>query len=107
MSMNQAQRAQLLGHLKDSLKQAYQKALDADTRLDGLARENLAQFDAVLTKDAGFTVEAKRFKPYVEELAGDIAALENAGDQEFVSGLQKSTQKLQVLLQTLTRLKTV
>ncbi|WP_341502111.1 hypothetical protein [Gallaecimonas sp. GXIMD4217] len=107
MSLSNEQRTQLLNHLKDNLKVAYQKALDADARLDGLARENLAQFEAVLTKDAGFQVEAKRFKPYVEELAGDIAALEGAGEAAFLAGLQQATQKLKVLLETLARLKTL
>lgn len=101
--MNDTQRQALLGHLKNSLKAAYQQALDADAKLAALASENLAQFESVLKPGTGFAVEAVRFKPYVEELGQDLLALEQSTD--FGSDLEKVTRKLQLLLKTLSRFK--
>ncbi|EKE69876.1 hypothetical protein [Gallaecimonas xiamenensis] len=101
--MNDTQRQTVLAHLRDSLKAAYQQALDADTRLDALASENLAQFESVLKTGSGFTVEAVRFKPYVEELGQDLVALE--ASEAFAADLEPLARKLALLLQTLARFK--
>ncbi|WKE65016.1 prephenate dehydrogenase [Gallaecimonas kandeliae] len=103
--MNETQHPSLLQALRDSLKAAYQQALDADRKLDALASENLAQFETVLKPNNGFTVEATRFKPYVEELGQELIALE--ASQAFNTDLEKLTRKLGLLLQTLARFKTM
>ncbi|WP_115717354.1 prephenate dehydrogenase [Gallaecimonas mangrovi] len=103
--MSTPQQQAVIGHLRDSIKTAYQQALDADTVLNGLASENLAQFESVLKPGSGFNTEAVRFKPYVEELGQDLIALEASAD--FNQAVQNLTRKLALLLQTLARFKTV
>ena len=103
--MNDSDRQKLMNHLRDSIKVAYQQALDADAQLDALANENLAQFESVLKPGSGFSSDSVRFQPYVEELGQDLLALANSDD--FTADLQKLALKLKLLLQTLARFKSL
>ncbi|MFC3033613.1 prephenate dehydrogenase [Pseudoalteromonas fenneropenaei] len=86
----------VITQLNENLKLLYRQALDADQKLDELHRQGHGKFTALFQAEAGFQVEAKRFKPYVLEVAADVAAL--AESQEIdQQHLAQTVQKLQQL----------
>ena len=61
----------IIEQLNANLKIVYRQALDADKKLDELQQQGHGKFKALFTADSGFTFEAKRFKPYVLDVAAD------------------------------------
>ena len=57
--------------LQETLQTLYRKAIDADAVLDQLQQVQKGKFQAVFAEDSGFETQAKRFSPYVEEIARD------------------------------------
>ncbi|CCQ11138.1 hypothetical protein PALB_20120 [Pseudoalteromonas luteoviolacea B = ATCC 29581] len=86
----------VIEHLNENLKQLYRQALDADQKLDELQRQGHGKFTALFQNDAGFRVEAKRFKPYVLDVAADVSALSES-EQVDEEMLKKTVAKLQQL----------
>ncbi|RZF94950.1 prephenate dehydrogenase [Pseudoalteromonas sp. CO302Y] len=93
----------IIEQLNANLKIVYRQALDADKKLDDLQQQGHGKFKALFAKDAGFDFEAKRFKPYVLDVAADVESLSNDGMDE--EKLKKTVFKLQQLLQLLATFK--
>ena len=90
--------------LNDNLKIVYRQALDADKKLDELQQQGHGKFKALFTEEAGFSFEAKRFKPYVLDVAADVEGLSKA-EQIDEQQLAVVVKKLQSLLQLLATFK--
>ncbi|MBB1355409.1 prephenate dehydrogenase, partial [Pseudoalteromonas sp. SR45-5] len=69
----------IIEQLNTNLKIVYRQALDADKKLDELQQQGHGKFKALFAQDAGFSFEAKRFKPYVLDVAADVESLSNDG----------------------------
>lgn len=65
----------ILDELNNNLKLLYRLAIDADEKLDSLQKDGKGKFTALFNQDAGFEISAKRFKPYVLEVASDVDGL--------------------------------
>ncbi|MBY5992268.1 prephenate dehydrogenase [Ferrimonas balearica] len=87
---------------RNSLQTAYRQAVDADAMLDAMQQEGQAKFSAIFREDAGFTSQANRFGPYVQELAQALTQFEAAPDAE---ALPQMVQQLELLLTTLHQLR--
>jgi hypothetical protein len=79
----------IIEQLNANLKIVYRQALDADK--------------ALFAEDAGFSFEAKRFKPYVLDVAADVESLSSDGLDE--EKLKQAVIKLQNLLTLLATFK--
>jgi hypothetical protein len=79
----------IIEQLNANLKIVYRQALDADKTL--------------FAEDAGFSFEAKRFKPYVLDVAADVESLSSDGLDE--EKLKQAVIKLQNLLTLLATFK--
>ncbi|OHU86217.1 MULTISPECIES: prephenate dehydrogenase [Pseudoalteromonas] len=92
----------IIEKLNENLKVVYRQSLDADKKLDELQRQGHGKFKALFTEDAGFTFEAKRFKPYVLDVAADVEALSKAEhiDEQKLAFVVKKLQHLLQLLAT-------
>lgn len=90
--------------LNENLKVVYRQALDADKKLDELQQQGHGKFIALFDKNVGFDFEAKRFKPYVLDVAGDVESLSNM-EQLDEQKLKNAVLKLQHLLQLLATFK--
>ncbi|MEI5639635.1 MULTISPECIES: prephenate dehydrogenase [unclassified Pseudoalteromonas] len=88
--------------LNDNLKIVYRQALDADKKLDELQQQGHGKFKALFTEEAGFSFEAKRFKPYVLDVAADVEGLSKAEkiDEQQLTLVVKKLQSLLQLLAT-------
>ena len=95
----------IIEQLNNNLKIVYRQALDADLQLDELTKQGKGKFAALFSKDSAFSVEAKRFKPYVLDVATDVEALsqQEVLDQEL---LKTTVLKLQQLHRLLSDFKT-
>lgn len=95
----------ILDKLKENLQVIYRRALDADKALAKLQQGGKGKFQQVFAEDAPFTVQSKRFAPYVEELARDILALEQEQDESRQQTmLQPVVRKMELLFVTLANL---
>ena len=94
----------IIEKLNDNLKLAYRQALDADQKLDQLQKDGHGKFQALFNEEAGFSFAAKRFKPYVLDVAADIEALSEAQELDEAL-LKKAVLKLQNLLALLSTFK--
>ncbi|MGO3299127.1 MAG: prephenate dehydrogenase, partial [Pseudoalteromonas sp.] len=72
----------IIEQLNANLKIVYRQALDADKKLDELHQQGHGKFKSLFPADAGFDFEAKRFKPYVLDVAADVESLNNKGFNE-------------------------
>ncbi|MEO2268671.1 prephenate dehydrogenase [Pseudoalteromonas sp. YIC-656] len=95
----------IIEKLNDNLKLAYRQALDADQKLDQLQKDGHGKFQALFNEDAGFSFEAKRFKPYVLDVAADVDTL-SQNDELDPELLKTTVLKLQNLLALLATFKT-
>lgn len=93
----------IIEQLNANLKIVYRQALDADKKLDELQQQGHGKFKALFPADSGFDFEAKRFKPYVLDVAADVDSLSNDGMNE--EKLKAAVLKLQQLLQLLATFK--
>lgn len=91
----------IIEKLKENLQVIYRKAVDADQTLGKLHANGQGKFQQVFPEDAGFTVNSKRFQPYVEELAKDILALEQADAAAVQQQLPAVVKKMELLFSTL------
>ncbi|MBQ4834242.1 prephenate dehydrogenase [Pseudoalteromonas sp. MMG010] len=93
----------IIEQLNANLKIVYRQALDADKKLDELQQQGHGKFTALFAADAGFNFEAKRFKPYVLDVAADVESLNGEGFSE--EKLKNTVLKLQQLLSLLATFK--
>ncbi|MEP4890324.1 MAG: hypothetical protein ABJV04_09885 [Aliiglaciecola sp.] len=96
----------LFEKLTENMQLIYRKAIDADEALSKLQQSGKGKFNHIFAEDAGFGVQSKRFMPYVKELAAEVAELETAEQQKFENALPGIVKKMELLLSTLSQLKT-
>ena len=87
--------------LQETLQTLYRKAVDADARLDQLQQQQKGKFAAIFAEDSGFTTHAKRFSPYVEEIAQDWQALKTLPEEQAKAALVPLVKKIELALATL------
>lgn len=87
--------------LTENMQLIYRKAIDADKSLDNLQKSGKGKFSNIFAGDTGFSVQSKRFMPYVEELGGAIAKLADADKQMIEEALPDIVKKMELLLVTL------
>ncbi|MBU3021083.1 hypothetical protein [Aestuariibacter sp. A3R04] len=93
--------------LRETLQVLYRKAIDADATLDALQQAQKGKFQSVFADDSGFTTQAKRFSPYVEEIAQDWQELKDTDDETFKAGLAPLIRKIELALKTLNQFQSV
>ncbi|GAA6182825.1 MULTISPECIES: hypothetical protein [Alteromonadaceae] len=96
----------LFEKLTENMQLIYRKSIDADEALSKLQQSGKGKFNHIFAEDAGFAVQSKRFMPYVKELAAEVASLETADQAQFESSLPEIVKKMELLLSTLSQLKT-
>ncbi len=94
----------VIEQLNANLKQLYRQAIDADNQLDELQKSGHGKFKALFSEDAGFGFEAKRFKPYVLDVAAEVEALSSQDDLDGEK-LKQVVLKMQHLHQLLASFK--
>lgn len=89
--------------LQENLKLLNQKAIDADQLLDEFAKQGKGKFQAVINDQALFKAQAKRFQPYVYEVAENVANVEQADMQKasVQASLQLILRQMECLFTTL------
>lgn len=87
--------------LSENVQVIYRKAIDADHVISRLQHDGKGKFSAVFAKDAGFTTSSRLFKPYVEELANQVLALEQKNQEAVKEQLPNIVKKIELLLKTL------
>lgn len=87
--------------LQDTIQTLYRKAVDADQALERLQQDQKGKFAAVFAADSPFTTSAKRFGPYVEEIALDWQAIKEMSDDEAKAALPPLIKKIELALVTL------
>jgi hypothetical protein len=98
----------VIAALNDNLQIIYRKAIDADTALNALQSSGKGKFNTIFGDDTPFTTRSKRFKDYVEEVAGDVANLQTQEGEIKPSeqnNLPAIVKKLELLLTTLEQFK--
>ncbi|GAA0854170.1 hypothetical protein [Aliiglaciecola litoralis] len=104
-TISDAAKRALFEKLAENMQLIYRKAIDADDVLAKLQQSGKGKFQNVFTQDAGFTVQSKRFMPYVKELAGQVVELEQEQDEELQIKLAEIVKKMELLLSTLNQFK--
>lgn len=106
MSTSENAMHSLFEKLTENMQIIYRKAIDADQSLAQLQQSGKGKFNHIFSDDAGFTVQSKRFMPYVEELANDIAQLDSIEPPVLQQSLPAIVKKMEMLLSTLAQFKT-
>lgn len=89
--------------LQDTIQTLYRKAVDADQALDRLQKDSQGKFAAIFAEDSPFTTQAKRFGPYVEEIALDWQALKDMTEEEAKATLPALVKKIEMALTTVSQ----
>lgn len=87
--------------LSENIQVIYRKSIDADQIISRLQHDGKGKFSAIFAEDAGFTTSSRLFKPYVEELANDVLALEQKSQQAIKDQLPNMVKKIELMLKTL------
>lgn len=95
----------IIAALNDNLRTIYRKAVDADAALNALSSKGKGKFDSIFADGSGFTTRSKRFGPYVEELAGEVAAVAESNQEELNQALPVIVPKIELILTTLQKFK--
>lgn len=91
--------------LQQHLQVLYRQTVDADAYLDSLRQQGKAKFQDVFTDNSTFTTNSNRFQPYLQEVTENVARWQD--DKENEQLLQTIVQQLQLLTETLARLKQI
>lgn len=94
----------VISELNNNLKVLYRQAIDADSKLDSLQQQGKGKFSTLFNKESGFEIEAKRFKPYVLEVASDVESLSSQEEIDQTQ-LKAAVIKMQHLHQLLASFK--
>ena len=94
----------IISELNNNLKVLYRQAIDADKKLDSLQQQGKGKFSTLFNDDTGFEIEAKRFKPYVLEVASDVDSLLKQAEIDPAL-LKQTVVKIQQLHQLLASFK--
>ncbi|GAC16920.1 hypothetical protein [Aliiglaciecola lipolytica] len=95
----------LFEKLAENMQVIYRKAIDADEALAKLQQSGKGKFNHIFAEDAGFSVQSKRFVPYVKELAVEVAKLEENQQSQIEQKLPDIVKKMELLLSTLSQFK--
>ncbi|MGB3726324.1 MAG: hypothetical protein WA981_11200 [Glaciecola sp.] len=95
----------IISALNDNLKLIYRKSVDADAALNNLQNSGKGKFNTIFGDDTAFTTRAKRFGPYVEEIAEDVSHLVDADEATLGKALPNIVKKLELMLTTLEQFK--
>jgi hypothetical protein len=91
--------------LNENLRVIYRKAVDADAALNTLQSKGKGKFETIFVEGSGFSTRSKRFGPYVEELAGEVALLVEVEQSQLQDALPAIVIKIELLLTTLAKFK--
>jgi hypothetical protein len=91
----------IIQSLSENIQVIYRKSIDADHVISRLQHDGKGKFSAIFAKDAGFTTSSRLFKPYVEELANDVLALEKIDQVAVKEQLPSMVKKIELILKTL------
>jgi hypothetical protein len=92
----------ILQKLTENVQIIYRKSIDADAIISKLQSSGKGKFKAIFATEAGFTAQSNYFKPYVEELAQDIASLSELSEAELKQSLPGVVKKIEHLYTTMT-----
>lgn len=95
----------IIAALNDNLRVIYRKAVDADAALSKLQSSGKGKFQTIFGDNSGFATRNKRFGPYVEELATEVAHIADADETTINKALPKIVPKIELMLQTLEKFK--
>lgn len=96
----------IFSQLNTNLQSIYRKAIDADKAIDQLQAQGKGKFATIFGDHSGFKARAKRFSPYVQELALEIESLKNMTEAEATEALPLIVKKIELLFSTLANFKT-
>lgn len=96
----------IFNQLNTNLQLIYRKAIDADTAIDRLQAQGKGKFATIFGDHSGFETRAKRFSPYVKELALEIDELKGESQQGLEEALPNVVKKIELLFSTLANFKT-
>ena len=91
----------IIQSLSENVQVIYRKSIDADLVINRLQHSGKGKFSAIFAEDAGFTTSGRLFKPYVEELAKQVLALEQQTQDQLKSQLPSIVSKIELMLKTL------
>ncbi|GAC32502.1 hypothetical protein [Paraglaciecola polaris] len=91
----------IIEKLTEHAQLIYRKSIDADDIIAKLQSSGKGKFQAIFPEDSGFTATGRFFKPYVEELAQDIANLSQLDTEQQKQALPSVVKKIELLLTTL------
>lgn len=89
--------------LQETLQTLYRKAVDADAVLTQLQHQQQGKFTAIFDEDSGFVTRARRFGPYIEEIAQDWQTLKTLDESSAKQALVPLIKKIELALATLTQ----
>ena len=93
----------VVSQLKENAQVIYRKSIDADAQLNQFQNDGKGKFKTIFSDTAGFSVRSKRFKPYVDELMQDIAALEQLEPVKLQEKLPPIVKKMEQFFLTLSQ----
>ncbi|MEH6712354.1 MAG: hypothetical protein V7733_14150 [Paraglaciecola polaris] len=91
----------IIEKLTEHAQLIYRKSIDADDIIAKLQSSGKGKFQAIFPEDSGFIATGRFFKPYVEELAQDIANLSQLDTEQQKQALPSVVKKIELLLTTL------
>jgi len=91
----------IIQSLSENVHVIYRKAIDADQIISRLQHDGKGKFSAIFAKNAGFNTSSRLFKPYVEELANEVLALEQKKQDAVKEQLPGIVKKIELMLKTL------
>ena len=92
----------ILQKLSENVQIIYRKSIDADAVISKLQSTGKGKFKTIFAADSGFSTQSNYFKPYVEELALDVANLAELGETELKQSLPTIVKKIEQLYTTMT-----
>jgi primosomal protein N'' len=95
----------VFAQLNDNLQLIYRKAIDADAAIDQLQSQGKGKFTTIFDSKSGFETRAKRFAPYVSELAAEIEALRKDEQSQLAAKLPNLVRKIELMFTTLANFK--
>jgi len=91
----------IIQKLSENVQLIYRKSIDADNAITQLQTAGKGKFQTIFSPDSGFKAQSKHFKPYVEELAHDVATLTDLSEAELKLALPMVVKKIEHLFTTL------
>lgn len=91
----------IIQSLSENVQIIYRKSIDADHIISRLQQDGKGKFSAIFGKDAGFKTSSRLFKPYVEELANEVLALDQQDQETLKQQLPQIVKKIELILKTL------